>query len=234
MYETPIGYPPPPPGRSWKRNLKRILGVVVVLGAALFLVTRLFGPGRAAMESDAWQHRLADEAPDLKAQLEAMSFTSRQARLSDLIQKGWLRLSDDALIERAAIVSRFLTSATVHECADMAGGLPTDAERVKFVEGLSDGEWQTMLDLTIDSAIAEWRSSPPARTTTDEEFLSAIARVRDSLAGDDVARWDSIRERGIAQVDDQDLCWYARLKFAKVGELSAPYRAILARSLVEP
>jgi hypothetical protein len=234
MDETPVGYPSPPPARSWKRILIRILGAAVVLGAAAFLVTRLFGPSRTVMESNAWQARLSQEAPDLKAHLDAMTGTARQTLIADLVVKGWTRLSDDALIERAAILGRYLTTTTIHECAGMAAGRMTQAEQASFVAVLSDAEWQRLLDLSIDAAIAEWRSSPPARRTTDEEFLSAIDKVRELIPPEDLADWDRVREIGVEQLDDQDLCWYVRLKVAKLADLSSPYREILARSLAEP
>jgi hypothetical protein len=170
--------------------------------------------------------------PEYAEKLGGLPEDERRTALQAIEVKGMGRLSDDALLQRAALVDQMLGSLDPETCGAIVQGRPTAEQLDRALASLGPSATQAWAELSFEAARAELLDAPGppadpmavrvAMITLGSRFPAAESkRLGAALAS-------------LGSLPPTDACWAGRTVYQQVHEIGAPHDRALARVLAQP
>jgi hypothetical protein len=247
-----------PEGRTRTAGLFVVVLVVAILGAAAgsAIVGAVLSWRDAASAVDPELAAIADQVyaglppgtrQELAAELERLmgdrleGKTPRQiaTEVAEATRLGLARLDDATLVRRLELQATALERASTAGCAAfmrMAFGGTSALDlsvAAQVVLQLSEAELNEWYALSLDGLRAELDGTPPRRSVSDDQFLTAFAPISERWTAADVALINAVTNDP-ASATDADACRMATLVYGDLELLSPGARAIVALYDINP
>jgi len=168
----------------------------------------------------AFEERLADLPDD-----------ERRNAIDALEAKGMSRLSDEALLERAALIGEMLGSLDPDTCGAIVRGQATHDQLSKALASLPPSAISAWAELAFQAARAELTSAP-APPDDPTAVHAAMLALGQRLPAVEVRRLGTALTN-LRALGNPEACWAGRRIYAEVHELGAPHDRALARMLAK-
>jgi len=223
------------------RGRAAVVGVVVLaLVVGVLLLRGRLAPAPEAPTEPPTALALAEsrvvrelgDLPEFTAKLGGLPEAERRTALQVIEVKGMGRLSDDALLQRAALVDQMLGSLDPETCGAIVQGRPTAEQLDRALASLGPSATQAWAELSFEAARAELLDAPapPADPTAVRVAMIALSKrfpaAESKRLGAALASLSSLPET--------DACWAGRTVYRQVHEIGAPHDRALARVLAQP
>lgn len=171
------------------------------------------------------------ELPEYAKRVASLPSEERRAVVLDLAVKGMPRLGDDALVQRAYLVSRLLAGVDVPTCGGIVTGKARPARLAAAITSLDAPALEQWLDLTIAAARAELVESPEpfVEPAAIRDAIGALLRRR---APEEAKRVQAGLSK-LRQLEPAEACHVGRAIYDEVPVLGAPHDRVLARLLAK-
>ena len=178
---------------GWLGALERTLGARRARTARQAVVSEIFAP--------------VFESPDFQELARGRSEAEQQALLFELARDGLVRLPDELLLERLALLREVTASADQRTCAMvLVGGSPGAAG--DLVAALEPEPLRRWLVLSREAVLAALRDDPP-RPLPPDEAERVRAALLDALGPEDAARFEAALE-ALDRLSQDEACALAR------------------------
>jgi hypothetical protein len=139
------------------------------------------------------------------------------AAVTQLAQRGLLRLPEEDQLERARLMTDVLGRASTADCAAVARGRATRERMQALVESLDSTGLRRLTDLMARALLAELRSAGIPTPAADSDVQAYVDLLYDSLPEPDRGRLDLALDTS-GRASDADACWFIRMLYARALE----------------
>ena len=214
---------------------------LLLLGAAWFALGRWRNRTPLVFAGEKWPAALELAEDRVVAELSGLpAFAERLAGLPDderrnaidaLETSGMGRLSDEALLERAALVGEMLQGLDPDTCGAIVRGQATREQVSRALSSLPPSAVNAWAELAFQAARAELTSAP-APPDDPGAVRAAMLALGQRLPPDEV-RQLATALTNLRALGNPEACWAGRRIYAEVHDLGAPHDRALARVLAK-
>ncbi|HEY8494597.1 MAG TPA: hypothetical protein VIN04_11935 [Myxococcota bacterium] len=197
---------------GWLEALERVLEARRTRAARQAVVAEIFAP--------------VFESPEFQELARGRSDAEQQALLFELARDGLVRLPDELLLERLALLRDVAARADRRTCAMvLVGGSPGAAG--DLVAALEPEPLRRWLVLSREAVLAALRDDPP-RPLPPDEAERARAALLEALGPEDAARFEAALE-ALDRLSQEEACALARATLEAANRLPPEERRRVAR-----
>ncbi len=150
-----------------------------------------------------------------------------------LSRRGLRRLSNEQLLLRATLRSKALAAASIATCAAIVRDTPTETQMHDAFGKLDGTDITAFFSLVAEAIHAELQQQSPPTVVSEADFPAAFGALLSAVPQDRAERLAALLSRGPTQTSEEDVCWAERTFLAGLLSLQEPYRAMLARAVVQ-
>jgi hypothetical protein len=171
--------------------------------------------------------------PEIQKAVSGQSQTEAEVLLDTLARRGFKRLSNDQLLQRAVVRGRLLASVDVTTCAAIVRDTATTAQINTALAKLEIAEVEKFLTLKEAAILAEVRQQQPPAFVQDTEFPEAFDALLGTLPQEQAEHLAMLLSGDPSSASNEDLCWAERTFLDTLVSLREPYRSALTRGVVQ-
>src|SRR5262245_37934064 len=145
--------------------------------------------------------------PVINKAISGQSHTEAEAFLDALARRGFKRLSDEQLRQRAVIRGRLLASVDIKTCASIVRETATATQLNTALAKLETAEVEKFLALKEAAVLAEVRQQQPPTFDQDTEFPEAFGALLGVLPQEQAERLAMLLSGDPSRTSNEDLCW---------------------------
>jgi hypothetical protein len=169
--------------------------------------------------------------PAFQERLAGLPEDERRTAIDALETAGMVRLGDEALLERAALVGEMLGGLDPDTCGAIVRGQPTHEQQSRALASLPPSAVNAWAELSFQAARAELTSepAPPDDPSAVKDAMRALSQRLPPVEAQRLgAALTNLRALG-----NPEACWAGRRIYAEVHDLGAPHDRALARVLAK-
>ena len=224
-------------GISVGKDLTILLRVSLVLVSATIGCSKKEAPASrpsTSIEAIATQTKqLLLTNPEVQKVLAGQSQAATDEALDRLARRGWKRLSDDQLFQRATIRRKLLSSADITTCAAMVRDKATEAQTYAALAKLEAADVETFFSLKETAALAEVKDQKPPKMVLQDQFPEAFGALLRTLPAEQADHLGELLTGDPSHAADEDICWAEKTFLDALLTTQEPYRSTLARAVVQ-
>jgi len=171
--------------------------------------------------------------PEIQKMISGQSQTEAEALLNTLARRGFKRLQNEQLLQRAVIRGRLLASVDVMTCAAIVRDTATAVQINTALAKLETAEVEKFLTLKEAAVLAEVTQQSPPAFSQDTEFPPAFGALLEALPEEQAEHLAMLLSGDPSQASNDDLCWAERTFLDTLVSLREPYRSSLTRGVVQ-
>ena len=171
--------------------------------------------------------------PEIQKAVGGQSHPEAVALLDTLARRGFKRLQNEQLLQRAVIRGRLLASVDVTTCAAIVRDAATTAQMNTALAKLETAEVEKFLTLKEAAVLAEARQQQPPAFAQDTEFPPAFGALLEALPQEQAEHLAMLLSGDPARASNEDLCGAERTFLDTLVSLREPYRSSLTRGVVQ-
>ena len=171
--------------------------------------------------------------PEIQKTVSGRPQPEAMALLDTLARRGFKRLSNEQLLQRAVIRGRLLASVDVTTCAAIVRDAATTAQMNTALAKLETAEVEKFLTLKEAAVLAEARQQQPPAFAQDTEFPPAFGALLEALPQEQAEHLAMLLSGEPTRASNDDLCWAERTFLDTLVSLREPYRSSLTRGVVQ-